>query len=450
MPNFNRPRFHKPKKTVIEAVGAKSRAAAAQIVTSVEEGQSLSEAFPIYCSGFDARDSAFIKEIVYGTLRHRRLLMNTLKPMFDNKITERNRIVQALLLTAFYQIVFMRAPAHAVVASTVSACGDIGRKSFTSMVNAILRRFLREGGNLVHTTNNAVEYSFPDWLYDNLVATYGEDKAKNIVTQSNEKAPLFLRVENSKISTEEFIEQLAAQEIKAHPIEICDSAVRLESATNVFDIPGFAEGICTVQDLSAQLAAPLLKLQRTDKLRVLDCCCAPGGKTAHILDLAPGCEVVALDVDEARLEQTKSTLSRLGRLEQVTLQALDAQELSKLEGTFDRILVDAPCSGTGVIRRHPDIKWLRRKKDIAALSQIQAQILDAAYEKLSPGGVLLYTTCSILQAENQDQIAAFKDRHPEAVIEPIELEGQSYESLQRLPGDHLGDGFFYARFIKPL
>lgn len=449
MPNYKRSRFKKSNKPVVEAVGAKSRAAAAKIVVAVESGQSLSEAFPIYCADFDSRDTAFIKEIAYGTLRHRRLLMSTLKPMFDFKITERDRIIPALLLTAFYQIVFMRAPAHAVVATTVSACGDVGRKSFTSMVNAILRRFLREGGNLVHTSNNAVEFSFPDWLYNKLEDTYGAEQARRIVLNSNEKAPLFLRVENSKISTENFIANLSKQDIVAHPLDICPSAVRLENATNVFDIPGFSEGICTVQDVSAQLAAPLLKLSADESLRVLDCCCAPGGKTAHILDLAPKSKVVALDVDEARLEQTKSTLSRLGRSENVELMALDAQELGKVEGTFDRILVDAPCSGTGVIRRHPDIKWLRRQKDIASLCQIQAQILDSAYEKLNSGGVLLYTTCSILKEENQDQVTAFLERHKDAKLEAIELDGQSYETLQRLPGDNLGDGFFYARFIKP-
>ena len=449
MPNFKRPRFKNSHKHVTEAVGAKSRAAAAKIVVAVEEGQSLSEAFPIFCADFDSRDTAFIKEIVYGTLRHRRLLMSTLKPMFDFKITERDRIVPALLLTAFYQIVFMRSPAHAVVAATVSACGDVGKKSFTSLVNAILRRFLREGAKLVHTSNNAVEFSFPDWLYNKLEATYGAEQARSIVLKSNEKAPLFLRVENSKISTKDFIDRLQEQDIVAYPLDICPSTVRLENATNVFDIPGFNDGICTVQDVSAQLAAPLLKLDSEAALRVLDCCCAPGGKTAHILDLSPKSQVVALDVDEARLEQTKATLSRLNRMDNVTLMALDAQELDKIEGNFDRILVDAPCSGTGVIRRHPDIKWLRRQKDIAALCQIQANILDAAYNKLNSGGVLLYTTCSILKEENQDQVTAFLERHSEAILEPIELEGHSYETLQRLPGDHLGDGFFYARIIKP-
>ena len=448
MPKFQRSRSSRNNRPHVEAIGAAARAAAARIVAAVEEGQSLSEAFPVYCAEFDARDTSFIKEIVYGTLRHRRLLMGTLRPMFDYKITERHRIVIALLLTAFYQIVFMRVPVHAVVAATVSACGDVGRRSFTSLVNAILRRFLREGAHLVHTTEAAVEFSFPDWLYENLTASYGEEISRDILRQSNEKAPLFLRVENSKISTEKFLSDLKERNIEAQGFEICPGAVLLTNATNVFDIPGFAEGICTVQDISAQLAASLLKLSDSSTLRVLDCCCAPGGKTAHILDLSPDSKVTALDVDAARIEQTRSTLSRLGRLDHVDLRELDARHLESLEGNFDRILVDAPCSGTGVIRRHPDIKWLRRKKDIASLCEIQARILDAAWDKLASGGVLLYTTCSILKEENDAQAQAFLSRHADATLDPVTVGGITSDTLQRLPGQDQGDGFFYARFIK--
>ncbi|MDO4676318.1 MAG: 16S rRNA (cytosine(967)-C(5))-methyltransferase RsmB [Anaerobiospirillum succiniciproducens] len=454
MPKFERPAFRKsknfkPKTPKVEVAGSKSRAAAALIVEAVNKGVSMSEAVPQYCAQFDSRDTAFIKEIVYGTLRHRRILMGTLKPMFDFKITERNRVVQALLITAMYQIVYMRVPAHAVVSATVSACGDIGRKSFTSTTNAILRRFLREGAKVIESDNDAVTYSFPDWLVTRLQDGYDAATVKKILEASNIKAPLFLRVENSKVSTEEFVEHLAKKEISSTTSKLCKSTVKLDAAANVYDIPGFSEGLCTVQDISAQLTADFLKLDKDKAMRILDCCCAPGGKTAHILDLSPKSHVTALDIEESRLEQTVSTLKRLGRLKNVELKAMDATNLDALGGSFDRILVDAPCSGTGVIRRHPDIKWLRRDKDIAALCEIQAKILDAAYEKLSKGGVLLYTTCSILPDENIRQVEAFLKRHSDAIQDPICLDGKEYTTLQRLPGDDDGDGFFYARFIKP-
>lgn len=454
MPNFERPAFRKsknfkPKTPKVEVAGSKSRAAAALIVEAVNKGVSMSEAVPQYCAQFDSRDTAFIKEIVYGTLRHRRILMGTLKPMFDFKITERNRVVQALLITAMYQIVYMRVPAHAVVSATVSACGDISRKSFTSTTNAILRRFLREGAKVIESDNDAVTYSFPDWLVTRLQDGYDAATVKKILEASNIKAPLFLRVENSKVSTEEFVEHLAKKEISSTTSKLCKSTVKLDAAANVYDIPGFSEGLCTVQDISAQLTADLLKLDKDKAMRILDCCCAPGGKTAHILDLSPKSHVTALDIEESRLEQTVSTIKRLGRLKNVDLKAMDATNLDALEGSFDRILVDAPCSGTGVIRRHPDIKWLRRDKDIASLCEIQAKILDAAYEKLSKGGVLLYTTCSILPDENIRQVEAFLKRHSDAIQDPICLDGKEYTTLQRLPGDDDGDGFFYARFIKP-
>ena len=435
------------KNSLGQAAGARSRAAAALIVDAVSSGVSLGEAFPRYLQDFDERDVSFIKEMVYGTLRQRRLLLNTLKPLCNYKITERHRIVQALLIVALYQLTFMRVPAHAVVASTVSACADIERKGFTALVNAILRRFLREGGQLAQSGTPAVDYSFPDWLYQKIADSYPE-RCSEILAQSNEKAPLFLRVELSKTTREQLLAQLAAAGIEAQAGALYEGAVELEVARNVDQIPGFAEGLCSVQDLSAQLAAPLLELAPLPAgSRVLDCCCAPGGKSAHILDLNPKVDLTALDVDAQRLNATRETLARLGR--NATLQALDATELAELEGTFCRILVDAPCSGTGVIRRHPDIKWLRRAKDIEALATVQAQILDAAYAKLAAGGILVYTTCSILPEENQAQVTAFLARHPEAQLKPFTVGADTYDTWQRLPGEQDGDGFFYARFVKP-
>lgn len=434
------------KYTLRTAIGSQSRAAAAKVLEAVAQGKSLGEAFPMFCHNLDDRDTAFVKEIVFGTLRQRRLLMNTMQPMLEHQLNEKQRIVHFLIISAMYQLVFLQSPPHAVVSATVSACGECGQKKFASLVNAILRRFLRENMQLKHSDDPAVEYSFPDWLYQSLHAAYG-DKAVEIMQNSNTKPPLILRVEKSSLSPKQFMQSLKEREIGASLAapELTDSAVILDEAMNVSEIPGFDQGKCSVQDLSAQLAAPLLELG-DQPLKVLDCCCAPGGKTAHILDLNPHCLVSALDVDSARLHQTQMTLERLGR--KAMLKVMDAQDLSSLPGVFDRILVDAPCSGTGVIRRHPDIKWLRRSKDIANLKTMQAKILDAAFAKLADNGVLLYTTCSILPEENQEQIEAFLQRHKDARLEPFTVGGIVHETWQRLPGEQNGDGFFYARIVK--
>ena len=440
-----------------EAIGTKSRAAAAYIVHAVTSGMSLIEAIPYFTQplALDARDHAFVQEIVYGTLRHRRKLMHTLNPLFSYKVKEKHRIIPCLLLTALYQLTYMQVPPHAVVAASVSACGACGLKGYTSLVNAILRRFLREGGTLEKTESLAEEYSFPDWLFTRLEQSYSQSDLQKILEQSNEKAPLFVRVENSKISTADYLAQLKNKGIEATGVDFSPCTVRLANPINVSHLPGFNEGLCTVQDLSAQLAAPLLELSENEPLAVLDCCCAPGGKTAHILDLNSHAEVTAIDIDDSRLQQTRSTLERLQRLPEkaphaakVHLAVADAQDLSQLQTQFDRILVDAPCSGTGVIRRHPDIKWLRRQSDIPTLCETQQQILEAAWGQLKAGGILLYTTCSILPEENKEQLTAFMQKHADAQVVPIVFKGQEYQHLQRLPGDDGGDGFFYARLRK--
>ncbi len=431
--------------TVDVAEGAESRAAAALCVNAIEEGQSLTEALPFFTRNLDIRDKAFVQEIVYGTLRHRRLLATTVATMLDHSINKRFNQARTLILCAIYQLLFTRAPAHAVVSATVGACALVRCKQFTGLVNAILRRFLREGAHLIHSDDPCIEHSCPKWIYEELVKDYGQEKALTILKNQNEHAPMFIRVENSKISTEDYLKALDEAEITGKVIEDSPCTILLDEPVGVDRLPLFRKGCVAVQDLSAQMTAPLLNLE--SGMRVLDTCCAPGGKSAHILDICPNADLVCTDVDEQRLESTKKNLARLGYEPELVLADV-SESLASVEGTFDRILVDAPCSGTGVIRRHPDIKWLRRQKDIDTLVNTQKQILDNAFEKLNKGGILVFTTCSILKRENEEQAEAFLERHPDAKALPFLMNGAEYETYQRLPGQENADGFFYARFIK--
>ena len=427
------------------ALGAQSRVAAALCVNAIEEGTSLSEALPLFTKDLDERDKAFVQEIVYGTLRHRRLLSVTANALFDHSINQKFNAARTLIICAIYQLIFTRAPAHAIVAATVGACDLCKCKSLTGMVNAVLRRFLREGGHLLHSSDPCIEQSFPKWLYEKLEQDYGKDQVVQIMINSNEHAPMFLRVENSKISSQDYVELLNQSQISGKVVEEFGSCVLLEKPVNVNKLPKFFEGYVCVQDLAAQLASPLLELK--DNERVLDTCCAPGGKSAHILDLATSIKLTCCDINEKRLESAKETLNRLNRSAEFMVADFSGN-VSQIEGQFDKILVDAPCSGTGVIRRHPDIKWLRRQKDIEALTNTQQKILDNAFDKLKPGGILVYTTCSILKAENEEQVKNFLARHANAKILPFKMHDKQVDWYQRLPGDNQSDGFFYSRFIK--
>ena len=451
-PQFRNPRVREQELILAELTlsrteapkGAASRAAAAWCVSFVEAGCSLSVLLPRLCASLDERDQAFAKEIVYGTLRNRRLLAATLNPLLNRSLSVKFSAVRGLLLCALYQLVYTRAPAHAIVSSSVAACVLCRCRHLSGMVNAVLRRFLREGGKLAGSDNPAVNWSFPDWLYTRLQELYPE-KLGEILAASNEHAPLWIRVENSKISTQDYLKLLEKQQLSAVPSALAPGALKLEHPLPAAALPGFAQGLCAVQDLAAQLAAPLLEPAQGEY--ILDACAAPGGKSAHLLDLCPGIRLCCADADAARLKLAEEDFKRLGRTPEIVCCDL-AQNPEGLQGEFDKILVDAPCSGTGVIRRHPDIKWLRRQKDLEQLGSIQAALLDQAFARLKPGGMLLYTTCSILKEENQDQAEAFLRRHQDAQLRPFDLGPRSGGMLQRLPGEDGGDGFFYARFLK--
>ncbi len=435
---------NKPSGRAAVTEGSASRAIAAQIVSAVEEGRSLNEVLPKLTASLDERDKALVQEIVYGTLRHRRLLSNTLSGLLEHSINQKFNTARTLLLCGLYQLVFTRMPAHAIVASTVGACGLCHCKNLAPTVNACLRRFLREGAHLAHSSDESIEQSFPEWLYKKIYEQY-PDRYSEILKASNDHAPLWLRVENSKISTADYLKLLDKNQIEYETVPFLDCAIMLKKSLGVKDIPGFFEGLCSIQDISAQMAAPLIEAK--DGMRVLDTCSAPGGKSAHILDLYPNISLISADIDANRLSLEKETLDRLKR--SIELVECDfSKNTAGIEGEFDRILVDAPCSGTGVIRRHPDIKWLRRKNDIDALVTTQEAILDNAFSRLKKGGILVYTTCSILKEENISQVENFLKRHKDAELCPFMFHNKEVSSYQRIPGEYNGDGFFYARFLK--
>lgn len=443
-------RSHAPSRKGAKGIaeGSYTRAAAAQAVAAVENGQSLSKVLPVCTKGLDARDGALVQEIVYGTLRHRRLLTTRLKDLLEHPIPKRYENGRTLMLCALYQLVFTRMPAHAVVASSVGACPLCGCKILTGTVNAVLRRFLREGASLdPEKQDPAVRHSVPDWMYKRLTNDY-PDHVEEILTAQNEHAPLWIRVETSKVSVADFRRALTEKEFAHEPTDASASALKLEHPVPAEVLPHFREGFVSVQDLAAQRAAPLIEPQPGD--RILDCCSAPGGKSAHLLDLCPDIDLTCADADEQRLESAKKNFARLGRAPSCVVCDFAADDPGAIVGQdFDRILLDAPCSGTGVIRRHPDIKWLRRESDIQTLVATQAKMLDNALRLLKKGGVLVYTTCSILKAENEDQVKAFLQRHAGEVESlPFKRGDAEVPFHQALPGEDGGDGFFYSRFRK--
>lgn len=391
-------------------------------------------------------DRAFVQALCYGVMRRYWRLdyllgLLTRKPIKDLDL-------RMLALLGLYQLKYMRVKPHAAVAETVSAAR---RKAWAKpLLNGILRTYLREQPELearIEENETAAE-AHPEWLASEIRRDW-PDRHAEILRQNNLAPPLVLRVNRLAISPVAYLEQLAQAGIPAHASPVSDSAVILENPMPVENLPGFAKGWISVQDGAAQLAAPLLALK--PGLRVLDVCAAPGGKLMHILETCPALkDVVAIDIAPERVARIHENLARAG-LNAKVLAADAADPKSWWDGqAFDRILLDAPCSATGVIRRHPDIKVLRKPGDLAALLALQRRILDAAWPMLTPGGLLLYATCSILRQENEASIAEFLGNHPDAREIPIEATWGIAVSHGRqiLTGDQGMDGFYYALIAK--
>jgi 16S rRNA (cytosine967-C5)-methyltransferase len=390
-----------------------------------------------------SQQRAAITDLCYGTLRFGLQLEAVLEQLLTKPL--RDEALRWLLLVALYQLLHTRAATYAIVDHAVRCAARVGQPQAAGLINAVLRNFLRRREALLakaaHT--DVGQYAYPQWWIDKLRAQYPQYFAV-VLEAGNRHPPFTLRVNRRRTTCNDYLALLAQQDIAATAVGA--DGVTLTRALPVERVPGFADGLVSVQDAGAQLAAPLLEVR--PGMRVLDACAAPGGKTTHLLESAD-LELTALDKDAARLERVRQNLARLGLNAHVLL--ADANDAGAWQGgkLFDRILADVPCSGSGVVRRHPDIKWLRRESDIPQLVLQQQRLLDALWRLLASGGKLLYTTCSIFQEENSLQVAEFLARHADARLLPLcglkTLDGTPEGQL--LP-DNEHDGFYYALLQK--
>lgn len=387
-------------------------------------------------------DKGLCQEIVYGTLRHYPSLQQTLRPFLKKPIPAKNKPLEMILCAALYQLLILKLPSYAVINESVDTVKPIDFEWASGFINGVLRNVTRTEHVSLKTDKH---HDHPAWLAEQIRLAYPE-QANTIFATNHYPARVMLRVRHG--SRDDYLNQLQQHGIAAERHIDNKDAVVLTASSNIADLPGFADGDVTVQDANAQLAANLLGIQAGQS--VLDACAAPGGKTAHIADKADDLHLTAIDNMPERVEKLQQTLSRL----KITAKVITA-DVGDADGwhdgkLFDRILLDAPCSATGVIRKHPDILFHRREDDVAELIAVQVKLLDACWSMLKPGGRLLYATCSVLPAENVAQIQAFLTRTDNAIIKPVghnRAIAKEAGTLQFLP-DEWGDGFFYALLEK--
>lgn len=423
--------------------GVATRVAATRVLDVVlHRGRSLKATLAAALPALaDSRDRALVEAIVFTALRQRARFDAALAQWMQKPLTGRDAELRALLCVGFAQWE-LGLPAHALVAATVDATRALGRPHQAGLVNAILRRVQRE--DLPAAADDA---SWPQWLAQRIRGDWPCD-ADAIFAASAQAAPMWLRVNPRDGSRDDYLKLLTDAGIDASALHEAADAIRLATQRPVHDLPGFDAGKISVQDAAAQRVADALSPAHC--ARVLDACAAPGGKAAHLLERDPSLRLTALDIDARRVRRMQDSFARLG-LQADARVADAAQPAAWWDGTaFDAILIDAPCSATGIVRRQPDVLLHRREADITALNKIQSDLLDALWPLLAPGGMLLYATCSILRAENAAQVEAFLARTPDALLEPLDA-GFGHDTdfgRQRLPGELGMDGFFYARLRK--
>jgi 16S rRNA (cytosine967-C5)-methyltransferase len=424
------------------------RALAAKAIYEVlEKGMSLSVALPDQQQHLqNGKDKALLAELCYGVMRQLPQLDKCVSDCLAKPFKGKQRILHQLLIVGCYQLYFTRIPAHAAISETAEACRQLRFDGLVKVVNGVLRTIQRQDAAL-NTDSETLRFNTPAWFIKRLQQAY-PDHWQNIIEQSHQRPPMWLRNNQQSQTRDAYLAALAQHDIPAQTGPSQD-AILLEGAKDVAALPDFMQGAASVQDGAAQWAATLLA-PMADEL-ILDACAAPGGKSCHLLELAPDINLVAVDFDQKRLARVQQNLDRL-HLKAQLIHGDAADIPSWWQGQqFDRILLDAPCSATGVIRRHPDIKWLRKNSDIEELANLQTQILDHCWQWLKPGGCLLYATCSILPQENSQQVELFLTRTPDASLVPIEQQTHLDDiGWQILPGQDNMDGFYYARLVKAL
>ncbi len=428
------------------------RALAARIIHQVVRGRSLSELLSKELEKAHPAHRPLIQELCYGVMRWYPRLDALALQLLARPLKAKDGDVRALILMGCYQLLYMRVADHAAVTETVEATKVLKKPWSTGLVNGVLRRFQREQDRLLAglADNPVAHNAYPAWLLD-AIKTAWPEQWQAIIEASNQRPPMTLRVNLKHQSRDHYAAQLNNQGIASSTLAHVPTALVLEKAQNVLELPGFLDGDLSVQDAGAQMAAGLLDLQPNQQ--VLDACAAPGGKSCHILEVEPKlAALVSLDVDAKRLERVKENLQRLKLRAQLYQGDASAPTGDWAKRQYDRILLDVPCSATGVIRRHPDIKYLRRKEDIPALVSLQSKILDAIWPLLAPGGKLLYCTCSLLPDENDRQVVQFLQRHADAQESIIAATwGEARRcGRQILPGEETMDGFYYALLEKRL
>lgn len=425
------------------------RAAAAQVLAKILQGQgSLSSLLPAIQHQVAEQDRPLLQELCFGTCRYQPQLSAYVECLVDKPLRAKDSDIQALLLLGLYQLLHTRIPDHAALGETVEVTRFLKKPWATSLVNGVLRKFQRDKSKLdkLLAQNYAFQTNHPAWLEASLRKNW-PNQLDEIISTNNSHPPFTLRINTQKISRDKYLTLLQGAEIAANPTVFSPYGITLEHACDPRKLPFFNEGWVSVQDEAAQLSADLLQL--SPNMKVLDACCAPGGKTGHMLEVEPSAQVTALDADERRLTRVRENLNRLSVSAKVICGDGTAKEWWDGE-LFDRILLDAPCSATGIIRRHPDIKVLRTPEELDKLGELQVKLLRNLWSLLKPGGILVYATCSVMPKENTQVVEAFLKRQAQAECDVLAVDWGVPQACGRqlLPSAAGHDGFYYARLRK--